>query len=157
MPDSEAQRPGLHQNLLSTESMRLRDEHTDTSIQNENSHIGLDSFSNLHHLLEKFRFLLMSSRGIYDNQIEPLLLEFSYALCCDRDWICLGIGTKVGHFCLSGGLTCLIESASSECVCANDGRFEPSLLIVYSKLGACCSFTVSLAKRRNERESCIAE
>ena len=58
----------------------MRPTHTDTRIQDQDRHVWLDGLTDLNHLLEQFGLLLVSSRSINDNDIEPFLLEFGNTL-----------------------------------------------------------------------------
>ncbi len=56
---------------------------TNTRIQDQYSHVGLDRAADLLHLFEELAFLFMSPGGVYDNYLEFLLLEFSDTLSGD--------------------------------------------------------------------------
>jgi len=93
---------------------------TNASVEDEYSHVRLHSFPDLHHLLEKFRFLFMPTRRINNDYVEPLLLELCDTLRCDRDWICFGVGTEVCDLCFGSRLSGLVEGTGTESVSADD-------------------------------------
>lgn len=86
----------------------------------------------------------MSTRRVNDNDLETFLFEFSNTLCCYYDWISLGVRTKVSYFGLGRRLSGLIESPGAESVGTNDRRLESPLLIIYRKLCARRSLSVTL-------------
>lgn len=87
---------------------------TNASVKDHDRHIWLHGFADLHHLLEEFRLLLVSTRRIHNDDIEPFLLEFGNTLRCDGDRIRLSVRTEVGDLCLRRGLTSLVESTGTE-------------------------------------------
>lgn len=86
----------------------------------------------------------MSTRRVYDNDLETFLLEFSNTLCCYRNWIGLGVRSKVSYFGLGRRLSGLIKSPGAESVGTDDTRLESPLLIIYRKLCARRSLSVAL-------------
>lgn len=87
---------------------------TYTRVEHEHRHVGLDSFADLHHFLEKLAFLLVSTTRIYDDDFESLLLEFRDTLRRDGDRIGFGVGPKVCDFGFRRGLTRLVECTGTE-------------------------------------------
>jgi hypothetical protein len=76
----------------------------------------------------------MPSTRVHNNHIKPFFFELGHTLCCDCDRIGFGVGTKVGDFGLGGRLTSLVERASAECICADNGGFESAFLVVDGQL-----------------------
>ena len=93
---------------------------TDTSVQNHDRHIGLYSFTDLHHLLEQLRLLLVPSGCIHNDHLKPLLLELRHALRGDRDRVRLSVGPEVRNLGLGSRLSSLVEGTSTEGIGADD-------------------------------------
>ena len=93
---------------------------TNTRIQDEYCHVGLDSLADLYHLLEELAFLFMPSRSINNDDLKSLLLELGYTLSRDSHRVGFGVRTEVRYFGFRSGLPSLIESTGSESVSAND-------------------------------------
>jgi hypothetical protein len=122
----------------------IASEYTNACIQDQHSHIWVDGSSNLDHLLEKLSLLFMSSRGIYDDDFESLLLELSHALGCDSYGVRFCVRAKVGYLCFGCRLPCLVKRSSTECISTNDGRFKTTLLVVHCEFGTGGRFAISL-------------
>lgn len=93
---------------------------TNAGIQDQDCHVWVDGFSNLDHLLKKFRLLLMPPRGINDDDLEAFLFKLCDTLCSNCDRVGLRIGTKVGDLGFCGRLPGLVESTRAECICTNN-------------------------------------
>lgn len=93
---------------------------TNARVENHDSHVGLHSFADLHHLLEELGLLLMSTRCIHDDDLEPLLLELGYTLRRNGDRIGLGVRTEVCDLRLRGGLSRLVKSTGTKRIGTND-------------------------------------
>lgn len=105
--------------LLERPTLRLR-RLPNTRIQHQHRHIRAHRLTNLHHLRKQLALLLMPPTGINNNDLKPLLLKFCNALRGNGDWVRLGVGPEVGDFGFCGGLSCLVEGAGAEGVCADD-------------------------------------
>lgn len=123
---------------------------TNTGVEDKHSHIGLDCFSNLDHLLEELTLLLMPAGRIYNDNFKALLLELRHTLRGDGDWVRLSVRAEVCDLGLRSGLSRLIKGTSTERVRADDTRFKTTLLVVYRELRACRCFTITLRRRRHE-------
>ena len=86
----------------------------------------------------------MSSRRIHNDDLEPLLSELLNTLQGNGHRISLSVRPKVHDLGFGGGLACLIECARTKGVRTDNGRFEPSFLVVYCELCTCSGFAVSL-------------
>jgi hypothetical protein len=124
--------------------------HTDASIQNQDSHVWLDGFADLHHFFEKFTFLFMPPGRVHNDDFESLLLELCDALRGNCDGVRFGVGAEVCYFRLGGRLPGLVEGTSTESIGTDDARLEAAFLIVNSELRACRGFAVPLEGARYE-------
>ena len=93
---------------------------TNTGVEDKHSHIGLDCFSNLDHLLEELTLLLMPAGRIYNDNFKALLLELRHTLRGDGDWVRLSVRTKVCDLCFRRGLSGLVESAGTKGIRTDD-------------------------------------
>ena len=117
---------------------------TYAAIHDENSSVRGNYCSDLLHLLEKRCLLLVSTRGIDDNDLKLLLLEEVDTLFSDLDRVSLLLVAEEGTLDLGGIHLELLESTSSESVCA-DETYAPALFhVMICEFGTSCCFTRSL-------------
>ena len=109
---------------------------TDASVHDEDSCVRFDSLFNLEHLIEKGLFLLVSSRGINNNDFIVFLPKEFDTFFGYQNRISLVLMTKERALNLCSVHFELLKSASPERVSANETNPPSSLHVLVSKLGA---------------------
>jgi hypothetical protein len=87
---------------------------TDASVEDQYGHVRLDSFPDLYHLLEQFRFLFMPTGCIDDDDVEPFFLELCDTLCGDGDGVGFSVGSEVCNLGFGSRLSRLVEGTGTE-------------------------------------------
>lgn len=103
---------------------------TNGTIHNKDWRVRFYGSFNLKHFIEKWLFLLMTTRGINNDNFIFFLSKECYTFFCNFNWICFILMTKKWALNFCRVHLKLSKCTSSECICTYETNSPASLHVV---------------------------
>ena len=120
-----------------------------TSVHDKHGLVGLRDRLNLLHFIKESGLLLVTTRGINDDNLVLLFPEEGHALLCDFDWVSLVAITIERALNLGGVLLQLLECAGPKRVSADETDAPAFFDVVVGILGAGGRLTSTLQANKH--------